>query len=443
MSQQSPPGSPHSSRQKISGGSALLPLGLLFLAIVTDGIDTAAFGFVIPTLSREWGLPPAQFTFALVATNAGVVVGYVACNRLTARFGKRTVVWASVLSYSVAVLLTPLATTVPALTGLRLLTGLGLGAVLPAAVSLAADLVPPRRRDAAAVGITLGIACGATLSGLVGAKLIAGLGWEAVFWAPGTLAVVIAALLWWLLPHTETPPAPADGPGPVRVGVTALFAGEVRVRTILLWAFAFLVFVTVYVLQSWVPTFLVEYGFPLEQAPLGTAAFGFGGLIGGLILASLAAFLGAPRIVAVMTGLAVVFLSVAALAPLGNAGLLVLIGLTGAGTTAGSVGQTALAVATYNDATRTAGVGWAAALGRLGSILGPAFGGVLLALDVPASTILLGAAAPVLIGCVLAVFFTRAVKRAPASGPEPGGDSGRERGTTPAKEHVGQEGDPR
>ena len=42
-----------------------------------------------------------------------------------------------------------------------------------------------------------------------------------------------------------------------RSAIRRLLAPEVRVSTVLLWAAAFLVFVTLYQLQSWIPTLVV------------------------------------------------------------------------------------------------------------------------------------------------------------------------------------------
>lgn len=384
----------------------VLPLLLLFLSIVADGFDTAAFGFVIPTLSAEWGLQPSDMTLPLLMTNLGVVVGYVTCGWLSARLGRHTVVWGSVAFYSIAIILTPLASSVAELTGFRFVTGIGLGAVLPAAVSLAVDLVSPRWRDAVALFTTLGLAFGITVSGLVGGSIIRDFGWEAAFWVPGVAAMALVPFMWWKLPHTPTASAPAHEKGD-GVGILSLFAKGLRARTSLLWSLAFFAFVTSYILQSWMPTFLIEYGFSPEQVPLGTAALGFGGLAGGLTLALLSARFGAPKLIAFGQGVAVFAIVLVAVAPLGAVGLLLLVGLSGAGQITGTVGQSALAVRIYNPAARTTGVGWSAALGRIGSIVGPAVGGLLLALGVPASMILLGTALPLLMAGVIVLIMAK------------------------------------
>jgi AAHS family 4-hydroxybenzoate transporter-like MFS transporter len=66
----------------------------------------------------------------------------------------------------------------------------------------------------------------------------------------------------------------------------------------------------------------------------------------------------------------------------------------GAGLVTGGVGQSALAVSLYPRSLRTTGVGWALALGRTGSIVGPAIGGLLLSFGWSARDIVLTAIFP-------------------------------------------------
>lgn len=61
---------------------------------------------------------------------------------------------------------------------------------------------------------------------------------------------------------------------------------------------------------------------------------------------------------------------------------------------AGTLGQAALAVSLYGAQARTAGVGWSAALGRVGSIVGPALAGALPAAGHAPPDVLLTLAVP-------------------------------------------------
>ncbi|MET7401864.1 MFS transporter [Dactylosporangium sp. NPDC005572] len=399
-----------------------LPIALLFAAVVADGYDTASLSFVTPALSEDWGLRPADLTLPLVATNVGAVLGYLACARLSARFGRAAVVWASVLAFGAATAATAAVTGMPALTAIRFITGLGLGTVLPAAVSLAADLAGPRRREPAAVLLVLGMAVGAVLGGVTGGPLIHGLGWPAVFWVAAALAAVLALLLYRHLPRTD---GRIDGGTDERgAEVGALLRPEVRVRTALLWGFAFLVFTVSQTLNTWLPTLLLDYGFTAERAPLGTAVWGLGGIAGGAVLAVAAARLGAPRVLVVLCGLAAAMLAVVSLAPLATPALLGALALAGAGAAAGPAGQSALALGVYDPAAHTTGIAWAVALGRVGSIVGPAVCGALLAAGLPSRAILLLAGVPVLLASVVVAALHRARVPVPVPVPAPASAEG-------------------
>ncbi|WP_024820693.1 MFS transporter [Arthrobacter sp. 31Y] len=390
--------------------SALVPLALLFVSILLDGLDQASLGIVIPVLSKEWGIPPAGFTTAVVATNAGVVLGMVSSGWFAQKFDRRTVIWVSTLFFSALVLLTPLVSGIEVFTVLRLVTGVGLGAMVPAALSLAADLVPEKRRSAAVIITALGLAAGNLLAGLTGGIVISRMGWEAVFWLPGIISIAFAGVLRMGLPrrepvsHAATDGAPA-GTGAPAARVRDLFRKDLRLPTLVLWGLAFLIFATGYNILNWMPTLLVEYGFSVEQAPLATAAFGAGTLLGGVLMAAIAAYRGASRAVSIMIGVAVIALPLMALVSESAPITLFLVALAAAGTATPGTGLAALATGIYRGHLQTVGVGWTTAMGRCGSIMGPAIGGLFLALRMPASSIILTLTIPAVLAGFLAVLF--------------------------------------
>jgi AAHS family 4-hydroxybenzoate transporter-like MFS transporter len=372
---------------------------LLFLALVADGFDTAAFAFVIPTLSHAWELHPSAFTLPLVIANVGAVAGFLCCGWLAARVGRHTVVWVSVAVFSLGTLLLPLASSITTMSAVRLVIGLGFGAVIPSAVSLASDVVPARFRASVSIVVLIGLSTGFALGGLVGGWLLRHLGWPGVFWVPGLTFLLCAMVMWWRLPRLS-PPEPGDV---TKAGVRNLFDPLVRGRTIALWIFAFIVFAAYYTLQSWLPTLLVSTGFAPTQAPLAAAATGIGGIVGGLLLALGSAFVAPARLLIVASTLAVLCLILAGSIPVHLAILLTVLGGAGAGLLASCNGSAAIAVGTYDGVTRTTGVAWTAALGRVGSIVGPAVGGLLVALEQGVETIVFGLVVPLLVACGIAI----------------------------------------
>lgn len=377
---------------------------LAFLAILLDGFDTTSISFVVPTLAREWGMAPAAFTPAFVATNLGAVIGYMVSGQLAHRFGSRWVILCSVLVFAGGSMLTGFAGSLPALAVLRFITGIGLGAVLPAAVALAANQCPAHRREVIAVAVTAGIGLGSTFGGVFGGRLIALHGWQSVFLLGGMLPLLLFPFLRWGLPSSMHEKMNETGKIASRsdAAISNLFKGTLAFSTTLLWSFSFMIFVAVYALYSWLPTLLLNFGFSPTETSIGTACLGAGGLLGAILLMPLSALFGASRVLIFSSLLGAISIACVTFLDLSRLQLLLTIALIGVGLLAGTIGQSALAVALYPQAARATGVGYSAAAGRIGSILGPAVGGILLSFDRPAKEIILTACVPVLIAALAA-----------------------------------------
>src|SRR3954466_5168931 len=83
------------------------------------------------------------------------------------RLGRRPVLIGATLFFGACMLATPLARTVGELTALRLVTGLGMGAIMPNAMALAGEYSPRRVRVTVMMVISCGFTVGAVLGGLV------------------------------------------------------------------------------------------------------------------------------------------------------------------------------------------------------------------------------------------------------------------------------------
>jgi AAHS family 4-hydroxybenzoate transporter-like MFS transporter len=81
--------------------------------------------------------------------------------------------------------------------------------------------------------------------------------------------------------------------------------------------------------------------------------------------------------------------------------------LAGAGVIGAQVGATALASMTYPVAMRATGLGWALGVGRIGSIVGPTIGGLMMATAHDPRTVYLGCLLPVLLGMAAVAVLKR------------------------------------
>jgi len=193
--------------------------------------------------------------------------------------------------------------------------------------------------------------------------------------------------------------------------VQALWVPGLRLQTGLIWGFAFLVFVSTYALQLWIPTLLLSYGFSPQQAPQGLAAFGVGGLLGAILLTVFSAVAGVFRVLPLLIAVSILAIVGAVYLALSGPVALWVVGGMGLGLIAGCLGQAAMAVSLYEPALRTSGVGWAAAMGRIGSIVGPMAGGLLLASGQSARATILWACAPALLAVCVVVMLGLLVRR--------------------------------
>ncbi len=145
----------------------LIVLGFLVLAI--DGFDTAAMGYIAPTLSTEWGIHKQDLGPVLSAALLGLSLGALIAGPVSDRMGRKRVLVFSCLFFGLGEhRARPRAQSLNTLTLWRFLTGLGLGAAMPNAITLISEFAPQRCRAMAIntmyCGFPLGAAGGGAIS---------------------------------------------------------------------------------------------------------------------------------------------------------------------------------------------------------------------------------------------------------------------------------------
>jgi AAHS family 4-hydroxybenzoate transporter-like MFS transporter len=380
-----------------SGYQKLLVAGTA-LTIIFDGLDNQLLGAAIPSMMAEWALPRPAFAAVLAAALFGMMIGGFIGGYIGDRFGRRVALLGSVISFGVLTLLMAFVDDVATLMALRFVAGLGLGGAMPNAAALASEYVPLRRRPFA---VTLTVVCiplGGTLAGLTGAVILPAYGWRALFFIGGALPLILAALLWKVLP--ESPRYLArdrsrwpelvtllrrlghDLPAGVtfvdsheravaRASVGALFAPEFRRDTLALAAAFFFCLLTAYTGVSWVPSLLTSAGFDVAMANYGLTAFNLGGVVGAIVGAIVFARLGSRLTMLAMTAGAIGGCLLLASVPVGDQSTLALLAmLAWTGGLINGVQSTmyALAAHVYPAGIRATGVGTAVAIGRVGGI---------------------------------------------------------------------------
>jgi MFS transporter, AAHS family, 4-hydroxybenzoate transporter len=365
-------------------------LGLCAATMFTEGFDAQLMGYVVPGIAQDWGVVPSALTSAIVVGLLGLMLGAFFVAPLADSYGRRRVVLFSVGIFGVLTVATAFVDSLPALVVMRLLTGFGLGGAMPNAVAITAEFSPPAKRTTAVAIMFSSFSVGAGFGGAVaGYWLLPNYGWPAVFVFCGAIAVLLMPLLIAFMPESYVPKVAKK-----TIPLDRLFSDGRALITLLLWVVFFSTILELYFLTSWLPTTLKEQGLTVEQGVYATAIVQFAGVVVSFLLGPLVDRFG-PQFVLPAASL----IAAASIAGIGLAGsspglAMVLAAGTGIGTVGAQNCSNGVAAKFYPTAIRATGVGWALAVGRIGSIVGSATGGILLATGVETRVIFLVLAVP-------------------------------------------------
>lgn len=398
-----------------------------FVIVLLDGFDTAAIGFIAPSLIGEWGISRPALAPVLSAALFGLAAGALLAGPLSDRLGRRVMLLISVGIFGAACLASGYAGTLTELTALRFVTGLGLGAAMPNTVTLMSEFCPDKRRAAIVNLMFCGFPLGAAFGGFLAAWMIPTFGWRSVLHLGGVAPLVLLVLLFVLLPEsvrymvakkqspekirrtlariTGTPieaaefvatePAGASG----QEGIRLVLSREYLVGSVMLWIAYFMGLVIFYASINWMPILLKEAGLTPKSATLISALFPLGG-IGAVVCGVLMDKFNANRVIAIcyaLTAISVYGIGQA----VGNVGLLVVVVfLAGVLMNTAQSSMPALAAAFYPTKGRGTGVAWMLGIGRFGGIAGSFLVAELTRLQVGFSGIFAIVAVAGLVSCV-------------------------------------------
>lgn len=283
---------PEGSAAQGFGPRLLLGLVLSAMVLFVDGYDLAALPLALPHIVSDLGIPPADFGFALSAVLVGLGAGAVLLAPLGDRYGRRPTIIVTAALIGLATMGTASASSVTGFTIWRFLTGLMLGACLPNVTAQVALWAPEGKRASTITIVSLGIALGGITSGLVVPMLVSLGGWHAIFLVPGIGTILLALVLFLLLPRPGMVPERQEEPAaekPARSGGPLLDI----LRPPLLTATAIFILLyglnafAIYLTTSWIPTLLPRAGFSLDLSAHFMSVVHLGGMVAGLLIAKL------------------------------------------------------------------------------------------------------------------------------------------------------------
>jgi AAHS family 4-hydroxybenzoate transporter-like MFS transporter len=383
----------------------VLVASLCAAVVFIDGFDAQVMGFVAAPLSADLRIPRVALGAVISSGIFGMMLGALAFGPIADRVGRKPVLVACTLTFGLGSLLTATATTVAALTAFRIFTGFGMGGAMPNAIALTSEFMPARSRTSVVMTMFCGFSFGSACAGWVAAAVIRRFGWQSVFLVGGLTPLLLAVMLVAFLPESirflaskRAGEIAATGSSSVRQLIEGGRAGV----TIVLWTIFFMNLLNLWFLNNWLPVIMSDAGIQIETAALITSLFQIGGLMGSLALAGVFGRRLSFRLLAGVFLAATVFIL-----SIGEAGasiplLAAAVFASGVAVIGGQTASNALAADLYPTAIRSTGVGWALGVGRVGSILGPILGGVLLSYGGDTRRVFWAAAVPALVATIAA-----------------------------------------
>lgn len=389
----------------------MLVIALCGLVAMMDGFDMQSIAFVAPEIVAAWKIAPAVIGVVFSAGLLGGLIGAVIFGRIGDNRGRKPTLLCAILLVAIGSFAVPFSSSLATLIAALFFTGIGLGGAMPNFIALASEYSPARRRATLVALMFCGFPLGAVIGGLVSARLIPLFGWTSVFVAGGLFSLLV------LLVVATTMPESArflglhnDGkkvqPIVARMGHADTWNGDVgtTVRghssiarllaegrapgTLLLWITTFLSMFMLYMLINWIPMMARRGGLGIESAVIAVSMLNLGGIVGSITLGRLSDLTRCPAIVigsAYTVGAAVIALIGHAV----NSGLALcaVAFLAGCFSMGAQLCTVALCASFYDTFLRATGIGCSMAAGRIGAIVGPVFGGVLLAAGTSASAL--------------------------------------------------------
>ncbi|MDD7837371.1 MULTISPECIES: MFS transporter [Paenarthrobacter] len=372
------------------------PVWLCWLAMVLDGFDLVVLGTVIPTLIKtgELGFDAVGATFAATISLVGVGLGALFIAPLSDKFGRRKLLIACVAGFSIFTIGVAFAPNVAVFSVLRLLAGLGLGACLPAALAYMNDYAPTGTAGKSTTRTMTGYHVGAVATALLAIIIVPN--WRLMFIIGGVAGLVLLPFLWAKLPESLPEAAPAQAgvaskpaaaverstEAAPKKGFRDLLQKPYPVVALGIGVASFMGLLLVYGLNTWLPQLMAAAGYPVSTGLTLLLVLNLGAVAGLFLAGVLADKHGTKKIVLMWFGLSAVFLAILSVKIQNEFLLNAAVFVTGIFVFSSQVLVYAWVSQLFPATLRGTALGFAAGVGRLGAIVGPAVTGTLVAANI-------------------------------------------------------------
>ncbi len=381
----------------------VLIVAICFILNFNDGIDVLVVSFTGSEIVKEWMLSKSQLGYIFSAGLGGMTIGCLFLAPFGDKIGRKSLFLISLTLITSGMLLVYFSQTYWQMLIFRVITGLGIGGILPNLAAVASEFSNKKHRDFNVGIVQAGWPLGAILTGFFTAWAVPEFGWRIPYLVAGLVSLFMLIAVYFFMPESlaflvKNQPKnalnkinevlekmgkesiiylPEKPKFIVLPSIKDLFVFELKTSTIYLWTAIFFGFITLYTLMSWVPNIAKDSGMPFELATYVGMALNLGAFSGVFVMGICISRFGIKKTFVSFMVLAFTVMMIFGNFTLTHLAMFVLTFFIGFFVQGGFNTFFPTATRIYPENIRTTGVGLAMGMGRFGAILGPALFGIL------------------------------------------------------------------
>lgn len=415
---------------KMVGFHKLL-LAICTFIIIFSGYELSVFGSIVPVVIREWGISPTEIGFIGSSAMFGMMFGAIVLSSLADKFGVKKLLIISIFIFNFFIVMATFTESGMMFGLCRFMAGVGSGGATPIVISLLTEY-SPKKNKAKMVAIAIcGNQVGGMLAPFVAIHVMPQYGWEPVLWL-SVIPLILIPLFIKLIPESarflaktnqttklnnilgnidpdfehhlavvakEVNPVVGGAKTEDKVSYLNLFSKKYFVGTFFITLIYICGLLTINGVNIWLPQVMNQNGYALGSSLTFSIVLNLGTLIGTILWAVTVDKVGFKVLMPIIYAAGSVSLFCMGI----KVNLIVLylfVGLIGMFAFAAHSLMNSFASQYYPGEIRTTGVGLANATGRVGGMLGPIIGGMLLTSNVSITVWFLTFAIPGLVAAL-------------------------------------------
>jgi MFS family permease len=249
-----------------------------------DFYDLILYTFLVIPIGKELHFSNAALSYILGSSLAATALGGVIFGILSDRFGRKSVLQWTIITYSIGTFLSGISSNFTLLLLFRIITGMGVGGEWATGQTYIGETFPPKVRGRYGAFMQTGAPIGIALASIVGGFLAPVIGWRACFFV-SVLPAVIVIFIRKKLPESDLWLARKNMPVPAETdrGSKFMMLFSTRYRKTFLLALVLAIFdmSAYWFTYTWLPSYLNQQRqFSMVKSAAWVLVTQAGGLIG-------------------------------------------------------------------------------------------------------------------------------------------------------------------